>query len=238
MPRRHLLPIAVPFLAAVAAAQTPAPTPWPLGALVPWTQANDGPGLVQYGLCSPTVTDATSAIVQQGICAAVIVFLPPGETFTSWWDQRDQNGQPVLPGVYFVGGRPFAIGASTSGLSMLGAPHVGVARNVELTAPGQAGAPYVLAASFSATNGIPLGCALTFPLDADPLLGASISGSPFFPGFVGVLDNDGRTTAPAIVLPKQPWLIGIAFDLAFLTIDPTAPCSVGRVSAPVSATIV
>lgn len=228
--------LAVPLLAAAALAQTP--TPWPVGAFVPWTQANNSAVPQLYGLCSPTVTDTSGAIVQWGICAAVIVFLASGETFTSYWNQKDETGQQVPPGVYFVGGRPFAIGAATAGLSMLGEPHVGFARHVELGAPGQAGAPYVLAASFSAAAGLPLGCGLTFPLDPDALLSASISGAPFFPNFLGVLDQDARTAAPAVVLPNLPWLIGLSFDLAFLTIDATQPCGVGRVSPAVVTTIV
>jgi hypothetical protein len=228
--------IAISLLAATTPAQ--APTPWPLGAPVPWTQANNGAQPQQYGLCTPTVFDANQALVQWGICAAVVAFLAPGETFTSHWYQRDQNDQPVPAGVYVVGGRPFAIGAVDAGLSMHGAPHVGFARSVELAAPSQAGKPYVLAASFSAITGIALGCGATFPLDADPLFSASISGSPFFANFVGQLDQAGRTTAPAIVLPDQPWLLGIGFDLAFVTIDASQPCGVGSVSPAIRTTIV
>jgi hypothetical protein len=224
------------LLAAVTLAQA-VPTPWPLGAPVPATIANDTTAPIPFSPFTPTVT-AGGLVVYQGLTVGTVLLLPPGETYTGWWMQNDGLGAQVPPGVYDVGGQPFALGATAAGLAPLGAPHVGVARNVVLAAPSQPDAAYVLAAAFGSTTGIALGCGRTFPLDADALLGLSVSGSPLFANFVGTLGPTGTTTAPAVVLPSLPWLVGIAFELAFVTLDATAPCGIGAISGVARTTIV
>jgi len=171
------------------------------------------------------------------MCLPVSAVLQPGETMTTYWGQHGLSGQLVSPGTYFLNGQPFQIGATNFGIAPLGSPHPGSSRPLQLCAPNQPNAAYVMAASFSSTNGIALGCGRVLPLDEDLLLAASISGSHTFPGFIGTLDNLGQTVAPQIVLPPLPSLVGIRFQLAAVTIDPTAPCGIGDISAAVSVVI-
>lgn len=209
------------------------PTAWPLGCLIPSTLENNGTTPLLYIPGTPTVTGSLGQIVKFGNSVGVELPLPPGETVTSYWDQTDGLGQPVPPGIYYVNGRPFDVGATNIALATLGSPHVGARRSIELCAPGQPNAPYVLAASFSSSVGLPLGCGRQFPLDGDALLVASLTNQSIFPDFLGALGADGRTSQPAIVLPATATLVGIPFDLAFVTADPLAACGIGLISAAV-----
>lgn len=215
----------------------PVPVPWPLGCPIPSTIENNTQTPFPYTLCTPFVTDANGQWVSIGICLFAELELAPGETVTTWWDQRDQNGAPVPPGLYFVNGVGYVVGAVELGLHPLGSPHVGHERHIELCATSGANVPYAVGASFSSQFGIPLGCGVHLPLDYDLLLVDSLTNAAVFPDFVGVLDGDGRSSAPAIVLPPLPFLIGVSFDLAFVTLDPGAPCGFGRTSAPMTVEI-
>lgn len=209
----------------------PTPVPWPLGCPVPATLANNGVQPLSYMYCTPTVVDLAGQPVTFGLCALAILALPPGETVTTYWNQTDAFGAQVPPGVYVVNGQPYDLGASQLGLAPLGPPHPGATRSIELCATNGADVPYALAASFGSAAGIPLGCGVDLPLDFDWLLVESLTNAAVFPDFVGVLDADGRTQAPAIVLPPLAVLVGIGFDLAFVTLDPGAPCGFGRASS-------
>lgn len=213
------------------------PIPWPIGSPVPSTIQNNDTVPLPYSWCTPTVTDATGQIVVWGLCLAVELQLPPGETVTTWWDQRDQFGVAVAPGVYHVNGVPFDLGATAAALRPLGAPHPGASRSIALASPNDPNATYLLAAAFSSNFGIPLGCGVTFPLDFDWLLVDSLTNPVVFPGFVGALDADGRSTAPAIVLPPLPVLLGISFDLGFVTTGSATACGWSRTAGPVAVTI-
>ena len=232
---RSLLAATLPLLAITAPAQTP--IPWPIGSPVPSTIENNGTTPFSYTFCTPTVTDANGQLVTWGICLFAELVLGPGETSTTHWNQTDMFGLPVAPGVYFVNGVPFDVGAASAALRPLGSPHTGTSRAIELASPADAGAPYLLAAAFSSSFGIPLGCGVHFPLDFDFLLVDSLGNPTVFPNFTGTLDAAGRTSAPAIVLPPLPILVGIAFDLAFVTIDPTTACGWGNTSGAVRVTI-
>jgi hypothetical protein len=227
------------LLASLLPAQIVLPNPiaWPLGCPVPSTIANDGAVPLPFTPCTPMVTDSSGQIVTYGLCMQVELLLQPGETFTTWWSQQDQNGAPVPPGTYYVNGRPYAVGAVELALQPHGAPHPGSSRHVELCATNGGNVPYALAAAFGGSVGIPLGCGVHLPLDFDWLLVESLTNPAVFADFVGVLDADGRTSAPAIVLPPLPILNGITFDLAFVTLDPGAPCGFGRASGAVQVTI-
>lgn len=234
----HSFASVVLFLFAVSLpAQIATPVLWPLGCPVPTTLSNDTSQPLPYMFCTPTVTDSTGQLLVWGICAQAELLLPPGETVTTHWYQQDQFGQQVPPGLYHVNGVPVVIGATELGLRPLGAPHPGVSRSIELCATNGAGLVYALGASFSASAGIGLGCGVHLPIDNDWLLGESLTNTAVFPGFVGVLDAEGRTSAPAIVLPALPVLQGITFQLAFVTVNPAAPCGFERASHVVSVTI-
>jgi hypothetical protein len=220
-----------------ATAQSAVPIPWPLGSPIPATIENNTTAPLSYTFCTPTVQDASGQLVVWGLCTAAIMLLPPGETVTSWWYQHDENGVQVPPGVYFVNGVPFDVGATDAALRPLGSPHGGSARSIALASPNDPNATYVLAASFSRTLGIPLGCGVHFPIDFDWLLVESLTNPIVFPNFVGALDADGRSQAPAVVLPPLPVLVGISFDLAFATIGGATPCGWSRASAPITVTV-
>ncbi|MCB9876752.1 MAG: hypothetical protein H6835_04030 [Planctomycetes bacterium] len=217
-------------LAALAAApRAQNPTPWPLGRPVPSTIANDGDAWLPYLACTPTVLDAQGNLVAPISCTVTQFAMAPGETWTTWWDQRDMLGQQVLPGIYFVDGQPFELGATPLGVAPLGMPHPGHTRRFALSAPTQSHRPYVVAASLSATHGTALGCGRTFPLDDDSLLALSLSTPRLFPDFLGVLDAFGNSTSPAIALPDLPALLGLQFFVAAATLDAQGPCGLGVV---------
>lgn len=215
----------------------PVPVPWPLGCPIPSTIENNTQVPLTYQFCTPFVQDANGNFVGFGLCAFAELALEPGGTVTTWWNQLDMNGVPVPPGLYYVNGVPYVVGAVELGLHPLGSPHIGHERHLALCATNGANVPYAVGASFSSQFGIPLGCGVHLPLDYDLLLVDSLTNAAVFPDFVGVLDGDGRSTAPAIVLPPLPFLIGVTFDLAFVTLDPGAPCGFGRSSAPMTVEI-
>jgi|GEM_PF-2650162 len=216
----------------------PTPIPWPLGAPIPAVTANDTSGILQYTPCQPVVTDANGNTVFIGFCLFVIQFLQPGDAAFMSWPQTYSGGAPVPPGVCFVNGVPYDVGATDAALLPLGRPFVGAERHVQLSAPSQPDALYVLAASATATTGVPLGCGQSFPLDFDALLLQSIAPSNVFLDFIGQLDAFGNTYAPAIHVPAIPSLSGSPLFLGFMTFDPTAPCGVGVVSEAVKTVIV
>lgn len=236
---RSLAPVVSFLFAVVLPSQIvlPNPTPWPLGCPVPSTLANDTTQPITYMYCTPTVTDAFGQLVTWGICAQAELLLPPGETVTTYWYQTDSFGQQVPPGVYHVNGVPYVVGAAELGLAPLGEPRIGATRHVELCATNAAGLVYALGASFSANVGIGLGCGVHLPIDFDWLLLESLQNPTVFPDFVGVLDADGRTSAPAIVLPSLPILQGIGLHLAFVTLNPAAPCGFERTSGARTVTV-
>lgn len=215
----------------------PAPTPWPLGGSIPQIVANDGTTQLQYQPCQPVVHDANGNLVFIGFCLQVIQFLQPGDVGVMYWPQVFTTGGPVPPGVYDVGGVRYDVGATDAALVPLGRPFIGATRSIFLTAPSQPNAPYVLAASGSSTFGVPLGCGRTFPLDFDALTLQSLTATNVFHDFIGTLDVAGQAYIPSISVPVQPSLAGLQFELAFLTVDMTAPCAVGVISDAVSTTI-
>jgi hypothetical protein len=221
--------LAFAALAPLAAAQSGAV--YPVGCPVPFVLANDTDGDLWYTPCPPYVIDANGNEVFTPFCLQIAKLLPPGEVYVSYWNQQDNNGQQVAPGNYIVGGRKVEVSASAeTALTAHGSPRIGLSRAIELCSPQDPLAFYALAASGSSAVGIPLSCGLTFPLDFDALLLESISNPNVFPSFIGVLDQDGRTTDPRIAVPFQPSLVGIQFEVAFAVFDPNAACGVAHVS--------
>ena len=225
---RSLVALAFVALAPFAAAQSGV---YPLGCPVPSVLANDTGGNLWYTPCPPWVTDANGNAVYTPFCLQIVQLLAPDEVVVSYWNQQDDNGQQVPPGKYIVNGRKVEISASAeTALTAHGSPRIGLSRAIELCSPQDPLAFYALAAAGSSAVGIPLGCGLMFPLDLDALLLQSVSNPNVFPSFIGVLDQDGRTTDPRISVPFQPSLVGIQFDVAFVVFDPNAACGVARVS--------
>lgn len=91
---------------------------------------------------------------------------------------------------------------------------LGQATPMQLSLPTEAGLPYIVAMSEGFTPGVVLPLGSLLPLNPGFLLEASIApGSPFFPGFVGILDGSGRA-APTLVAPYLPFLAGLPLYFA------------------------
>ena len=156
---------------------------------------------------------------------------------TAHWDQRDNAGQPVPAGNYFVRVtydvgpptiHPLVLGGTDAGVVLEGTAVIqetltGESRHFSLCAPLDAGFPYVLLASLTADVGIPT-CAGTFPLDPDALFTLSLTAGAVFQSSTGMLGPTGTTTAPVFDLPPNPNLIGLSLELSLIHIsEPTRP---------------
>lgn len=100
---------------------------------------------------------------------------------------------------------------------------LGQPTSFELTLPGEASMPYIVALSEGYDNGtvLPLGGLL--PLNNGPILAASITpGSPFFVNFTGTLDANASATA-TLVAPPLPFLAGLPLYLAGFSMSPVLP---------------
>jgi len=103
---------------------------------------------------------------------------------------------------------------------------------IRIKASGDPNRGYVLGASLGTTPGI--GTARgTIPLNPDPLLLASLSGSPMFHSFAGVLDASGRADAYIDIPGLRPGLVGARFFVAFVTLDPAQPAGIATISGAV-----
>jgi len=210
----------------------------PLGAPVHLTISNDRDRPVYYDPCAFAVFDVLGEPVYAPPCEP-IVELRPGETYVHTWPQVDDAGHAVLPGIYALGdphGPAVIVGGSDAAIVPLGAPKLGTARPLALSSPLDPGFPYLLAASSSSAVGLPT-CAGVVPLDPGPILALSLSRDTFLHDALGLLDATGRTTAPLLVLPPSPELAGARLVLAFVVLDPGAPCAVRRISTPLELTL-
>lgn len=242
-----LLPVLGWLVAGTASAQivvngTVGPNPVPVGCDVSITVSNDQPGSFSTTPCPYRVFDAGMNLVFDPACTPAAILMGPYGWSTSYWDQRDQAGQPVAPGTYFVEvsydfGPPtmhqVVIGGTQAGIVLEGRATIGQTlggqpRNFYLCAPGDAGFPYLMAGSFSAAAGTPT-CAGPFPLDFDALTALGLGGG-VFGNFTGVLGPDGTSTAPTLPLPPDGNLVGLAPLVAFVVLDPKQTCIVRRIS--------
>ena len=199
------LPIA-PFallaaLSAPAAAQnvnaTVGPSPAPLGCPISITASNDFQGSGSSVACPFKVfDDQMNLVFDPGLfsaCANQPILIGPWGWVTAHWDQRDNAGQPVPAGNYFVRVtydvgpptiHPLVLGGTDAGVVLEGTAVIqetltGESRHFSLCAPLDAGFPYVLLASLTADVGIPT-CAGTFPLDPDALFTLSLTAGAVF----------------------------------------------------------
>lgn len=93
----------------------------------------------------------------------------------------------------------------------------------ELTLPGEAGFPYIVALSEGFQNGTTLPLGSLLPLNNGPILSASITpGSPFFVNFTGTLDA-GASASPTLVAPFLPFLAGLPLYVAGFSLSPVLP---------------
>ena len=103
------------------------------------------------------------------------------------------------------------------------------------------GVPYVMEIGFAGhapgivlpTSGRRIPLNLPWLLSNHPALAAS----PIFSGFYGVTDAAGRATAQ-INVPADPALLGLAFDVACITLDPQAPEGIALIANPVHTQVI
>ena len=110
-----------------------------------------------------------------------------------------------------------------------GSGQPGTAITLFLSAPSDAGLPYVVGSSLGA-GPIPIDTRL-LNLSLDALLDASVNGylPMVFQDFAGVLDANGKATAK-INIPNLPGLKGIRLHSAFLTLKQGAPSNIQSIS--------
>lgn len=107
-------------------------------------------------------------------------------------------------------------------------PAIGATFVMSLDAPTSAFNPYLLALSLDWEPGVPF---LTrhLPLNPDALFELSLSPSPLFQGFSGIMDGAGQAVA-SIQIPFVPSLIGLRFYAAYVTGNSGAVLGIFRVS--------
>jgi len=116
----------------------------------------------------------------------------------------------------------------------LGTPSPGTPFSLSARFARHAGKPYIAAASFGRSPGIPVDTRVV-PLTLDNLFGLSQTAPAIFVGFAGVLDNLGRA-GMAVRLPSLP-IRGIRMFFAAVVIDVNAPSAIAQISQPYGVTI-
>lgn len=220
------------------------PTIVPAGGVTWITVSNET--LVNFDLPSPCpfhVTDPLfGAQIYAPACPGVLQTIAAGASYTVPWRLHDDFGVAVPAGTYLVtvqlGGSAVSgyvqvSAAAASGVAALGAFSQGHARTIAMTAPSEAGSTYVVAAAFGDAVGTVF-CGGMIPLDLDPLLLFSTTpGNGVFFNTVGVLDANGETTAPFVLVPPLPPLPGgfVSIRIAGAILDPTSACPIRSVSS-------
>ena len=122
----------------------------------------------------------------------------------------DQNGQKI--GVPYNGTSLTKMALAVedeNNLWGLNAPVPSGVFNISIRFASQPNKPYVAAASFSRSPGIPVDNRI-IPLTPDNLFGASVTLPVIFNGFVGILDRGGRGSA-YIAIPNVAGIRGVRF---------------------------
>lgn len=240
--------VAVLVVTAAAASQvgvTVGPSPAPLGSQIAISVANDtNSAIFLSNPCPYQVKNAAGAVIYSPFCIQIIVNVNAGAVFTTYWPQIDNSNIQVAPGTYFVDVF-FPGGTSTTsividnvtqaGAAQLGPTRPGTNRHLYLTSKptnGDGGYMYLMAASgLPVSGGIPT-CGGVVPLENDAILQLSLMPNPYLLGFSGSLGNTATSTTPSINVPNVPGLSGAVFTVAWVVLDPSAPCIVRRISAP------
>jgi hypothetical protein len=226
---------------------TVGPSPAPPGGLVGVTIVNDTAATVTLAdPCSFQVRDSSGMVIFHPPCIQVPANLFPGAVLANSWPQQDDNAQQVAAGTYTVDVFLPAGTVSTAvtiapnvqaAMTTIGPTRIGKTRQLFLTSPQDGGFPYVVGASGPpVSGGIPT-CHGLVPLEVDAILMLSLGPNPFFSNFTGTLDFFGNSPAPLVTVPNDPTLIGVSFNLAFVTLAPNAACPVRSISAPFVNTI-
>lgn len=114
-------------------------------------------------------------------------------------------------------------------LGKSGTDRLGTITSLTYASPGDAGAGYLVGIALGANPGTPVGCGRTLPLNADPLLVASLQpGSPIING-IGVLPGAEQITAQ-LFIPPIPALVGITVYAGGITTADGYPYSVKKFS--------
>jgi hypothetical protein len=151
----------------------------------------------------------TGPIVNLGIfCIQVIVPVAPNGTFSFTWNQRDSTSQFVPPGTYWFETRVWDSGFTTLSIDWFcisiqpaGAPaltasgpaRLGLSTPLQVSAPSEPGALWIVAASLSSNNPIFPGACLSDPIFFEP-----------FTAPIGVLDGSGLSSGLALLVPGSP----------------------------------
>jgi hypothetical protein len=248
MSMKFTAPLVLILLTGGAAAQisvTVGPSPAPVGSQIAISVANDtNQAIFLPNPCPFVVKDSNGTPIYTPFCIQIIVNVNAGGVFTTYWSQIDDGNNQVAPGTYFVDVN-FPGGTSTTSIvidpqtaaaaAQLGPTRVGTNRHLYLTsapANGDGAFAYLMAASGIPTmGGIPT-CGGIVPLQDDVILQLSLTTNPYLLGFSGFLGNTATSTTPSISVPNVPGINGTTFVVAFVVLDPNAPCIVRRISAP------
>jgi hypothetical protein len=243
-PKPRLSSILVSLFAAAAlhgqVSVTVAPAPVPVGCQVVITIANDtSVPIILSSPCPYQIRNPAGVVVFNPTCLQVPWTVNPNAVHPMTWNQVDNGSAPVPPGTYsaevFLPGGMSTVSVQIdatvlAGIGERGAVRIGTTRTLQLCSPLDPVKPYVIGASLG-LGAIPT-CNGFVPLQADWLLVLSLGLNPYFGNFTGTLFANGTTLVPAITMPFDPTLIGAGFVIAFVVLDPTSACIIGRISAP------
>ena len=227
-------------LATASSAQigyTVGPKELPLGCNLSITVSNDVQGALGTAVSYQILDRFGNLVFDSGPPSGAVTIGPWG-WLTKYWDQKDQGGAQVPPGLYVasirydVGATPvqrsFEIVPQGAGLVLEGTATIhetitGESRRFYLCAPQDPGASYLLLASF--TNNVPFApCGKTIPLDPDALFTLTLTPNTVFKKSLGTLNANGVSFAPVFDLPEDPALVGVSLEAAFVVLSATEPC--------------
>ncbi len=170
-----------------------------------------------------------------------IAATPSGTAFVAGYAlSGEMSGFPVKVGpdlTHNRGGKDAYIAKlAFTELESVGALRPGATWPLQLTATDDAGLVYQLGTSLG-SGPIRLG-SRSLGLSPDPVLGASTSGAlpSVFRNYTGTIDSLGQASG-SIALPNWPFLVGITFHTAFITLSPVAPGGIKSISNTVSTTV-
>ncbi len=120
------------------------------------------------------------------------------------------------------------------------AAKVGTAMDMKIYSPTCKNLVYLCVASLAVNGnaGIPISATRTIPVDLGPLFMLTLSQILPAKNFTGTLDGTGTTTAPDMVLPNLPGLVGINVFYTVAMLDSSAPQGIKQVGNRVHSTLI